>query len=246
MTTDFATLICELHMSPSDFARELGLPEGQVSCLLAGEELPDRVTTWALKGYRSEKLGLDKRVLASDLKPLNVTTRPYSLDENFVGESWAAITARLSLHILIRIAAMKQHMTITYSDLHSRVVAAGGKDNIGTMTKYSKPLERIAVAFDKRKLPVLTAIVVGKGSGLPSFGVDGFVIRHLDLNRERSDALRSDLRFRRDIFEKLWREIFEYSNWPQVLQQLGLGDLQIADFTFVRHRLQVSTASSGR
>jgi transcriptional regulator with XRE-family HTH domain len=226
MITDVALLIRELGMSQSDFAKELGIPEGQVSRLVAGEEQPDLLMTLALKGYRSEKLALDKPATRLGLTPLPVSARSFARDPNFVGDSWTANTARLSLQILINIAAMKQLITITYGDLHRKVVTAGGKDNIGTMTKYAQPLGRIAAYLDSKNLPVLTAIVVSKSSGLPSSGIDEFVSRHLDLNHERTDALHFDLRFRREVFDKIWLQIFEYPNWPQVLQQLGLSDLQ--------------------
>jgi hypothetical protein len=48
MITDVAKWIHEVGMSPSELADALGLPRGQVSRLIVGEEEPDRVTEWAL------------------------------------------------------------------------------------------------------------------------------------------------------------------------------------------------------
>jgi hypothetical protein len=93
---------------------------------------------------------------------------------------------------------------------------------MGKMTKYAFPLGRIATAMERLELPPLTSIVVKGSTGLPSSGIDGFIINHLDLNRERARALKEDVAVRRELVTPLWDEVFAYKKWPTVMSQLGI------------------------
>jgi hypothetical protein len=198
-------------MSPSELADELGLPRGQVSRLIVGEEEPDRLTGWALAGLRAARLGDvgSKSPKIAKLAPKN------PLAEELADDTWTGQTARLALPILIEIAKGGNRQTITYTQLHEKVVARGGKPNMGKMTKYAFPLGRIATAMERLELPPLTAIVVKGSTGLPSSGIDGFIINHLDLSRERAKALKEDMDVRRELVTPLWDECkFARNNDP--------------------------------
>jgi hypothetical protein len=218
MITDVAKWIHEVGMSPSELADALGLPRGQVSRLIVGEEEPDRVTEWALAGLRAARLGD-----AGSKSPKIAKQAPKSpLAEELADDTWTGQTARLALPILIEIAKSGKHQTITYTQLHEKVVARGGKPNMGKMTKYAFPLGRIATAMERLELPPLTSIVVKGSTGLPSSGIDGFIINYLDLNRERAKALKEDVDVRREFVTSLWDEVFGYKKWPAVMAQLGI------------------------
>jgi hypothetical protein len=171
MITDVAKWIHEVGMSPSELADELGLPRGQVSRLIVGEEEPDRLTGWALAGLLAARLGD-----AGSKSPKITQQAPKKpLVEELADDTWTGQTARLALPILIEIAKSGNRQTITYTQLQ-KVVARGGKPNMGTMTKYAFPLGRIATAMERLELPPLTAIVVKGSTGLPSSGIDGFSV----------------------------------------------------------------------
>lgn len=219
MITDVAKCIQEVGMSPSELADELGLPRGQVSRLIVGEEEPDRLIGWALAGLRAARMrdtDLKSSIKAVKQEPTN------PLAEELADDTWTGKTARLALPILIEIAKKGKEEKITYTQLHEMVVERGGKPDIGKMTKYAFPLGRIATAMTRLELPPLTSIVVRESTGLPSSGIDQFIINHLDLNREDAKALNSDENVRRKLVQRLWNEVFAYPKWPAVMVQLGI------------------------
>jgi hypothetical protein len=90
------------------------------------------------------------------------------------------------------------------------------------LTKYAFPLGRIASAMERLQVPPLTAIVVKGITGLPSSGIDGFIIQYLELDREGAKAFQRDDGVRRKLVKKLWNKIFTYKNWREVMAQLGI------------------------
>jgi hypothetical protein len=218
MMTDVAKLIHEVGMTPGELADALGLPRGQISRLIVGEEEPDRLTTLALAGLRAGR-HRDPHQKSRGTAKKGPTT---PLAEELSDDTWTGKTARLALPILIGIAKSGKPSTITYTVLHEKVVTLGGKAEMDKMTKYAFPLGRIATATQRLKLPPLTSIVVKRSSGLPSSGIDGFIINHLDLNRERAKALEEDIDVRRNLVTRLWDEVFAYKEWPAVMARLGL------------------------
>ena len=218
MMNDVAKFIHEVGMSPSEFADELGLPRGQVSRLIVGEEEPDRLTRWALAGLRAARVGGGNPILPTGGK--KPPTNP--LAGELADDTWTGQTARLALPILIETATDGNREPITYSQLHDKVAACGGKKDIGKMTKYAFPLGRIASAVERLGFPPLTTIVVKGTTGLPSSGIGGFIINYLDLNRDRAKALNEDLEVRRQIVKRLWNEVFDYEEWPAAMVALGI------------------------
>jgi uncharacterized protein (UPF0216 family) len=219
MITDVAKCMHELGMSPSELADELGLPRGQVSRLIVGEEEPDRLIGWALAGLRAAHMrATDSKSAVKTAK--QTPTNP--LAEELADDTWTGKTARLALPILIEIAKKSRQETITYTQLHEMVVARGGEADIGKMTKYAFPLGRIATAMTRLELPPLTSIVVSASTGLPSSGIDQFIIDHLDLNRKNAKALASDEDARRKLVKQLWDDVFAYPKWPAVMAHLGI------------------------
>jgi hypothetical protein len=219
MITDVAKCIQDIGMSPSELADELGLPRGQVSRLIVGEEEPDRLIGWALAGLRAARMrdaGFKSPIKTAKQEPTN------PLAEELADDTWTGKTARLALPILIEIAQKDKEEKITYTQLHEMVKKRGGKADIGKMTKYAFPLGRIATAMTRLELPPLTSIVVSASTGLPSSGIDQFIIDHLDLNRVDAKALNSDENVRRNLVKRLWDEVFSYQKWPDVMAQLGI------------------------
>lgn len=225
MGTDVAKFIHDLGMSPRELADELGLTRGQISRLIVGEEKANRVIELALVGLRTARLesSVKKAPATPKVAPKNPLAKELSDDK------WTGQTARLALPILIEIAENPDRQPVTYGQLHELVVARGGKPNIGTMTKYATPLGKIASAMDRLKLPPLTTIVVSRSTGLPSPGIDQFIVRYLDLDREREKALREDLAVRRALVKPLWEEVFAYKRWHAVMAELGLTGNPIYD-----------------
>jgi hypothetical protein len=215
-TADIATLLKEVRMTPSELADEFGMPRGQLSRLIAGEEEPDRLTRWAFAGLRSTRL------TNPTANPPDVATEAprNPLAKELSDDTWTGKTARLALPILVDVA--KRRDTLTYTQLHEAVAARGGKAEMGKMTKYAFPLGRIATAMMRLKLPPLTSIVVKGTTGLPSYGIDSFIADHLDLNREEREALKHDEAVRRTYVAKLWDQVYGYKNWPDVMTQLGI------------------------
>jgi hypothetical protein len=218
MRTDVARWIEEVGITPSDLAEKLGLPRSQVSRLIVGEEEPDRLTEWALAGLRVALLQGARPASLSATKraPKNPLAQELSDD------TWTGKTARLALPVLIDIAKSGKRSTITYTKLHERVVERGGQADMGKMTKYAFPLGRIATAMQRLELPSLTSIVVTRSTGLPSSGIDGFIVHHLDLDRKTAKALSEDYDIRRELVAKIWDEVFAYKDWPTVMTRLGL------------------------
>jgi hypothetical protein len=216
MITDVAKWLHEVGMSPSDLADELGLPRGQISRLIVGEEEPDRLTKWALAGL------LDARRREPHPKSPKIAKQAPTtpLAKEVSEDTWTGRTARLALPILIEYANNAKQLT--YTQLHEAVVARGGQANIGKMTKYAFPLGCIATAMTRLELPPLTSIVVRRSSGLPSSGIDNFIVEHLNLTRERAKAFKDDYEVRREIVNQLWSEVFSFKSWTEVMAELGI------------------------
>lgn len=216
MITDVAKWIHEIGMTPSELGEALDLPRSQISRLIAGDEKPDKLIGWALAGLQAAS-SRDPGRGAPKTKRFAVAS---ALAEEIADDTWTGQTARLALPILVELAAKRQ--TITYGQLHDRVVQRGGKSDIGNMTKYAFPLGRIAAATERLELPPLTAIVVKSSNGLPSSGIDGFIVNFLELNRERAKALKNSEEVRRELVETLWDAVFSYKDWPNVMKKLGV------------------------
>ena len=210
---DIAKLMHDLGMTPGGFAQELGLPRGQVSRLLVGEEEPDRLTSWALEGLRARYGGRALQLMR------HVPKKP--LAEELADDRWAGRTARLALPVLVEIA--EKGKKITYGQLHDEVVKRGGQSEIGSRVKYAFPLGRIARAMERLELPVLTSIVVNEKTGMPSAGIDGFMVNRLDLDRAHAKALeRDDPGVREQVVAQIWDDVFAYEHWRDVISSLGL------------------------
>ncbi|MGY3547338.1 hypothetical protein [Bradyrhizobium sp. USDA 4469] len=206
----------DVGMTPGELADELGLPRGQISRFVVGEEEPDRLTSWALRG-----LGEHRRrepVQRPSELPNRLPKNP--LAEELSDDTWTGQTARLALPIIVETAMRKQ--TLTYAQLHDAVASRGGRRDVGKLTKYSFPLGRIATAMQRLRLPPLTSIVVKASTGLPSSGIDEFIKNHLDLNRADRNALDNDADFRREKVQQLWDEVYAYENWTEVMALLGI------------------------
>ncbi|MBQ0820718.1 helix-turn-helix transcriptional regulator [Microvirga sp. HBU67558] len=214
MITDVASWLETSGLSPSELADELGLPRSQISRLIAGEEPVDKVIGWALVG-----LGTRKRAGAVPPNPPRPIT---SLSDDLADDTWTGKTARLAMPILAEIAQGKP-TTITYKDLHQKIVERGGKEDIGSLTKYAFPLGRIATAVENigDGIPPLTAIVVRGSTGLPSDGIDPFIKGYLGLHGLEARKLKSP-EGRRAIVQRLWDDVFAYNKWPSVVSRLGL------------------------
>ncbi len=221
MITDVAKWLEDNNMTPSKLAEELDLPRSQVSRLIAGEEEVDRVIGWALVG-----LGTRKKTKGSNVSAAALPTA--ALAEDLDDDSWTGQTARLALPILAEIA-QSEPRTISYKELHEMIADRGGKKDIGTLTKYSFPLGRVATAIENLgdKIPPITSIVVRGTSGMPSNGIDVHIRNYLDLSGAEAKTLK-DTKARGEIVQRLWNDVFSYKKWPEVIARLGLtGDPRI-------------------
>jgi hypothetical protein len=220
MGTEIAKWLEEVGMKPSELADELGLPRGQVSRLIVGEEEPDRLTEWAMAGLRAARQQASK---GKTRRATEVRTPKAALAEELQDDSWSGQAARLALPVLIDIARSGKPSTITYTELHEKVVDRGGQANVGKMTKYAFPLGRIATAMERLEVPPLTSIVVRGATGLPSSGINAFIVQHLGLDGASAKALEvSTSAVRRKIVGQLWDEVFSYRKWPDVMADLGI------------------------
>lgn len=207
-----------MNMSPRQLAGELGLSRAAVSALVAGEE-PDKLVRWALEGMASK----------GPQKARGVTARKEpvaALADSLTDERWAGETARLAMPVLIDIARAGEMQTITYGDLHQRVIARGGKADVGTLAKYAHPCGRIARACEDAsdlindEVPPLTAIVVNGITGLPSPGIDGFLRGYL--GRSETAGWKKSPAKRGEAIKQIWRDIFAYQRWDEVQAAVGL------------------------
>ena len=215
--TYVAQWLKEVGITPAQLSDKIGLPRGQISRLIVGEEEPDKVTKWALAGLREDLLR--DPVHRSPEPPQEMPQN--ELAKELADGTWTGETARLALPILVDTAINKK-TTLTYTELHDAVVDRGGRSDIGKMTKYSFPLGRMAEAMNRLRLPPLTTIVVSASTGLPSSGIDRFIKDYLELTRAESDALKTDPAFRRSKVEQLWNEVWAYEKWLEVMVQLGI------------------------
>ena len=202
------------EMTPAQLADTLNIPRGQVSRLIAGEEMPDSLTLWALKGLEHRERDVETK--GSGQVP---ESPKKALAKELADDTWTGKTARLALPILVDLAEQKR--TITYSDLAKAVEARGGT-NAGKLTKYSFPLGKIAKAMEREGLPALTTLVVTAADGLPSYGIDVFIADHFRLDHAEREALKDDPGFRRAKVEQLWEEVYRYQHWREKMAALGL------------------------
>jgi hypothetical protein len=216
---DVAVWLTTMNMTPRQLADELGLSRATVSGLISGQEEPGSLVEWALLGLAS------KRHKAPSDSIQNVA--PVGpLASSLADERWAGETARLAMPILIDIAKAGKIMQITYGDLHTQVIARGGKSDVGTLAKYAHPCGRIARAAEEASdligddVPPLTAIVVNGTTGLPSAGIDGFLRNYL--GRSETSGWAKSPSKRRAAIETIWNDIFNYTRWDEVQSAVGL------------------------
>ncbi len=213
-----AEWLSEVRMTPGELADELGLPRGQISRMVVGEEEPDRVTTWALMGLREHRLR-EPVFRVTELPKVDLPKN--ALAAEFSGDKWASLTARLALPIIVETANTNKGLQLTYGQLHDFVVKRGGKE-VGTFTKYAKPLGKIADAMNRLLLPPLTSIIVNAKTGLPSSGIDVFIKDYLRLDPVERDAFDKDAKFREAKVKQCWDDVYAYEKWTEVMMILGI------------------------
>lgn len=171
-------------------------------------------------------------VLAQQLRSMLATgARPAPLPRlaaSLAGGRWTERTARAAVGILVHHA--RTRAVLTYGDLHREVVKAGGQSDVGTMQKYSSPLDRICTAFAAVGsaggpiVPVLTTLVINGRDKLPSPGVNPHVRNWLHALGEHGQADQIPLGtvMRKDQFDHAVKSVFDYGGWDEAIRSIGL------------------------
>lgn len=211
------------NVNPHWLCEKLDLDRSAISALIAGEGTISPMLSYALVGLSAEMGGPRRPGMKAPAAPKG------PLRGRMAGSNWSERTARLAMPILVD-RAIKKAGTITYGDLHTAVVAVGADDNIGRMTKYAFALGHIAtamseIAYEDIPVPPLTALVVNARTGLPSSGIDPFIIAYCYAMGRRKDAKiieQGDNDGRKAVFETIWSEIQEFRHWRTILSECGL------------------------
>lgn len=143
---------------------------------------------------------------------------PHTLD----GNEWRKVTARSAMPILAWCA--QNRAEITYGGLDREIVRRG----LGTKTHalaYKHPAEDIGLALEDLSdawdtpVPLLNALIVNQGTGLPGGGVDKFLFRFVRPEDRGATLTKKE----RQIFvRRIIDLVHAYDRWPDVLAEFGL------------------------
>jgi len=207
-----------LGLPPRELAGRLGLSTRRMNRLLSGSEEPDELTKWALVGLKSVSLTgqpLDE-AFESPIGPLA---------EPLQGTNWASRTARLIIPILVDAIKAGRRDPMTYTQVYDEARNLGAPKNIGLMTKMAFPCGRVASAMEvaadllDEDVPPLTALVVSESTGLPSKGIDPYIVDYL--GKAATRGMDKPER-RREVLQTVWDDIHAYPKWDMVMSVLGV------------------------
>lgn len=151
------------------------------------------------------------------------------LAPDLAGSRWTESTARAAVGILVRRARVGT--TLTYKDLHMQVVDAGGLEDVGAMQKYSGPLDKICVAFEKASMsrgiliPLLTVLVVNARTGLPGGGTNLHLVRWLRSSGLQNSSIPTagpDQPMPKPLFDIALEAVRNFKDWDAALASVGL------------------------
>lgn len=120
--------------------------------------------------------------------------------------------ARAALPVLVRQA--KVGSTIFYSDLAQELGMPNPRNLNYVLGSIGQTLEHLSAEWNV-KIPPIQALVVNKISGLPGEGIGWFLLKEEDFARLSQSQKRS-------IVKAELNQVFTFSAWEKVLENLGL------------------------
>jgi transcriptional regulator with XRE-family HTH domain len=212
-------IIKSFGLSVEGFADRIGMSHHQAHLLASGETRPDRLTQYAIAGLGA--------TLLDETDPDDAMAAPTGyLAESLAGDTWAKLTARVLLPVVVEHLEENGPMTLTYAEAYARAVARGAPEQIGTLSKMAYPCGAVAESMAHAsealgiKVPPFTAIIVGKKTGLPGDDIDHFLEQYLTRKADRN-ALKDPER-RRRVIEGIWQDIYDFDRWRAVVSAVGL------------------------
>jgi hypothetical protein len=131
--------------------------------------------------------------------------------ENIFGDKLYQQRARMAFPILVRQAEAK--VPVTYEGLAEELMMPNPRNLNFVLGSVGRTIQDIAKQSGQ-KIPPLTALVVQKNSGMPGTGLAPFMDTATFNNLLAQD--------KREALKTIFREIYFYSHWQELLAQLGL------------------------
>lgn len=144
------------------------------------------------------------------------------LPESLQGDTWTRVTARAALPLLIWCA--KNGKTITYGKLDQEIVNRELGHHVMAV-QYGYPAGAIGSALIETEeewgeaIPPLNALVVNARNGLPGSGVNYYLQRYYEPDKN-VDKMTEDEK--RAVIEEIHQDIFAYQRWDEVLKKYGI------------------------
>jgi hypothetical protein len=175
-------------------------------------------------------------VVSMDKAPLSQQHRQVARE--LIGARWNERAARGAIGVLVRCAIRRT--TLTYTDLHHKLVEAGAEADIGMMQKYARPLDRICLALSDlgkrtgQTVPLLTVLVVNMRSHKPSPGLNF----HLEawLRAVEREELAATVAAAgptgpapQEAIDFATRAVFDFTDWNNALAAVGLTGDPLSD-----------------
>lgn len=141
------------------------------------------------------------------------------------GERWTEKTARKVLPLIIWCA--KNGHTITYGQLDREVVARNWGHHVMSVV-YGHPAGAIGNALIETEkewgqpIPPLNAIIVNATTGLPGKGVNYYLQRWIESDKNVDNM---SLDERRAVVEEIHADIFPYEYWDDILEKYELEEI---------------------
>lgn len=142
------------------------------------------------------------------------------------GAKWTDKVARFALPILLW--AGKNGMPITYTQLAEEIALRHNEPIIPRKQLYGKPAGKIGDALiglsDEwgQSLPPVNAILVRQSTGLPGYGANPYIVRHLN-ERTKKRLTESDLK---ELANKAMHEVWDFAEWDKVARYFGIRKLE--------------------
>jgi hypothetical protein len=143
----------------------------------------------------------------------DMATAKQKMDE---GRKWKDRNARLALRILLSLAKSGQKRTYQGLDqeiheLYNEPITSGLRPYRFVLRKIGESLNQLSDRWHE-EIPPLTALIINKGTGEPSRGVDDFLERYV------SRRLGTDLTAhnRSVMIERATQAVYSYARWDDV------------------------------
>ena len=131
----------------------------------------------------------------------------------FNGEKLYQQRARIVLPMLVRQAWSGQ--PVRYEMLATEAGMSNPRNLNYPLGCIGERLDALADEWDD-EIPHIQSLVVGKGTGLPGDGFDGF------LRRQGYGWEKGNKTERRAVIQEYWTKVYEYPYWADVLEELDL------------------------